>query len=537
MVDDRVRGAAVALCARIARLGWKGRCGFASVLGALSALSLPPVYAVPILVPCFVGLTWLIDAAGTWRGAFAIGWCFGFGFFAAGLYWITEAFLVDAARFGWMAPFALCFGAGVLALETALALALCRRLWRPGFMRIVVLASFWTIAEMFRGTLFAGFPWNPMGSVWTVRAAPLQAASVIGVFGLSWLTVLAAAAPACLADPGTGKRARSVGFAALAILIPLCLFGYGAIRLPEPGPDPGLASLRIVQPDIEQAAKWNPALRRGHVAKQIRMSLEGPDPDLPSVLGDKGLILWAETSVPFGLPLRGDILRALGAATPKGAKMIVGAPRPVPGPAKPRPVYNAAFVLSDHGDVEAVYDKHHLVPFGEYLPLRPLLALLGLEKLARGLGDFSAGSGPRTLAIKGRPSVSILICYEIIFSDRVIDPQNRPGWILNMTNDAWFGSSAGPYQHFAQAKLRAVEQGIPVVRVANGGISAVVDSYGRERARLALGSSGVIDQALPAAIPPPFYSRFGTEIPLCLIISTLASFIFLYRNKGKNDYI
>ena len=322
----------------------------------------------------------------------------------------------------------------------------------------------------------------------------------------------------------------------MAILIPLCLFGYGAIRLPEPGPDPGLASLRIVQPDIEQAAKWNPALRRGHVAKQIRMSLEGPDPDLPSVLGDKGLILWAETSVPFGLPLRGDILRALGAATPRGAKMIVGAPRPVPGPAKPRPVYNAAFVLSDHGDVEAVYDKHHLVPFGEYLPLRPLLALLGLEKLARGLGDFSAGSGPRTLAIRAVRAFRSSSAMKSFFRPRDRS-QNRPGWIVNMTNDAWFGSSAGPYQHFAQAKLRAVEQGIPVVRVANGGISAVVDSYGRERARLAQARAELSIKPCRRRRPPPFYSRFGTGIPLCLIMSTLASFIFLYRNKGKNDYI
>lgn len=517
--------------------GW--RRGFtAFLLGAFVVLALPPVHFVAALVPGFVCLVWLLDGTKTFRQAFALGWWFGFGFFVAGLYWVTEAFLVDAERFGWMAPFALAFGAGALALETGLALGLCRLLWRRGSVfRIFLLTAIWTGAEMLRGAAFTGFPWNLIGSVWTQWGEPLQAAAIIGVFGLSYVSVFAAAAPALLGDQPSLRSAGSfrLVMAASFIILPLMLVAYGSDRLPDGRSNVSFADLRLVQPDIKQADKWKYDRRTGHVAKQIRMGLQGPDPAQPKMLGEKGVIIWAETAVPFGLPLQADVLSALGRSVPKGATMIVGAPRPVRTTEQPRPVYNSAFIISDGGSIQDTYDKHHLVPFGEYLPFRDILRPLGLERLAQGHGDFQPGPGPRTLALNGLPPVSILICYEIIFSGRVVDPDNRPAWILNMTNDAWFGSSAGPYQHFAAAKLRAVEQGLPVVRVANGGISAIIDGFGREQGRLGLGVSGVLDGGLPLALEATPYSKAGSSpiIGIIIVIIVLGIFYSLLHRKKR----
>ena len=500
--------------ARIAVWSLKKRLGGALFLGLLTALAMPPVHVVPVLVPAFVGLVLLLDTAGGWRQGLFLGWVFGFGFFAGGLYWITEAFLVDIERFGWMAPFALVFGAGALAIETAVAAALYVRLRPKGWYRIVLFPALWTLSEVFRGWAFTGFPWNLMGSAWAAWDAPLQIASVIGVFGLSALTVLAAAAPVVLFDPeASSKRRRAV--AALSIVIPIALFAHGALRLPTTWTEAGLASLRLVQPNIIQAEKWKRELRAGHVAKQIRMSLGDDGTGSVNPPPDDALVIWAETSVPFGLPLQSDVVAALGQAVPKSGKLIVGAPRPIRQAERPWPVFNSVFVFGSRGTIEQVYDKHHLVPFGEYLPLRRFLQPLGIDKLAQGLGDFSPGPGPRTLELDGYPDVGVLICYEIIFPDAIVSSDKRPEWLLNMTNDAWFGTSAGPYQHYVAARLRAVEQGLPVVRVANGGITAVIDPFGRESGRLDLGRQALLDMALPPPLSPTPFTRFGS-LPVVL---------------------
>ena len=289
--------------------------------------------------------------------------------------------------------------------------------------------------------------------------------------------------------------------------------------------------LRLVQPNIPQALKWRRELRRSHVQKQLKLSLA------PALAGSGSTplkppthIIWAETSVPYILANTPGLSQVLAAAVPPGGLMIFGAPRASPAGVTPRQLWNSLQAIDDKGRVKGTYDKHHLVPFGEYVPFRDILPI---EKLTAGRQDFSPGPGIRTLAFDGLPPVSPLICYEVIFSGNVVDAENRPQWLLNLTNDAWFGQSFGPYQHFAAARLRAVEEGLPLVRVANTGISGVIDGYGRTIRRLGLGQEGVIDSPLPAALDDrTMYSRFGGWILALMMIFALAGGILLTPNEN-----
>ncbi len=482
------------LARRIAGLaGWRRR-GLALLLGALAAAAQPPLLLVPLLVPAFVGLVWMIDGTARPRAAFALGWWFGVGYFAAGLYWIGLSMLVDAARYAWMIPFAVGGIAAGLALFIGLVAYAVRRSGATGAGRVLVLAAAWTAAEGVRGWILTGFPWNLVGQVWTVSDVMIQAAAVIGTYGLGLLTVLAAAMPAVLGDGGTAPGRRRA--AVLLATLPLGLVAAGgALRLAaaDAATVPGVR-LRIVQPNVPQRLKWAPDRRAANVRQLLEMSR-----------GGDGIthVVWPETAVPYLLASEPRIRAAIAAVVPPGGSVVTGAVRRV-GEGR---LANSLLAIDGRGNVAAVYDKAHLVPFGEYVPFR---SILPIEKIVPNRGDFVPGPGRRTLTLAGLPPFSPLICFEAIFPAAVTDESAPPEWLLNITNDAWFGTSSGPYQHFAASRLRAVEEGLPLVRAANTGISGVVDAYGRVTARLGLGETGVLDVDLPAALAgrTPF-ARYG----------------------------
>jgi len=502
------------LAARLAALtGWR-RAAMAAALGAVGAAALPPVYFVPALVVAFVGLLWLIDGTPGVRAAFATGWWFGFGHFLAGLYWIANALMTDPARYGWLVAPAVLGVSAALAVYVALVAALVR-LAPAGLGRTLALALAWAGAEWLRGILFTGFPWNLVAYSWAAWAAPMQAAALIGPFGLGLLTVLAAALPADLAR---GGRLGSVVAAALVAL----LISGGALRLAG-ATDATVAGvvLRLVQPNVAQNHKWRPKLREALFRRHLALSVG---------TGKATTVIWPETAVPFFLAEEPARRRAIAAVTPPGGLVITGTIRrelPAGGGVR---LFNSVEAIDDRGAVVGVYDKAHLVPFGEYVPLRTLLPI---TKITAGTIDFSAGPGPRTLDLPGLPPVSPLICYEAIFPAGVVDPEKRPQWLLNVTNDAWFGTSSGPYQHFAAALMRTVEQGLPLARAANTGISAVVDAYGRIVARLGLGEGGAIEAPLPVALAPTPYARWGeTAFAALLGLGVLAILGLAARRRG-----
>ncbi|MCH7710227.1 MAG: apolipoprotein N-acyltransferase [Proteobacteria bacterium] len=501
--------------------GWPRRL-VAVGLGVLATAALPPLFAVPLLVVAFTGLVWLIDGAGAARSparaAFAAGWWFGFGHFFTGLYWITNSLLVDADRFGWLVPFAVSGLSAGLAIFPGLAAAAVRLSGARGAGRVLALAVAWTAVEWLRGHILSGFPWNLLATAWVFSDAVSQTVAVIGAYGLSLLTVALAAAPATLGDRLGGGADAGRGRRWAAVVVMTVLFGglwaAGEVRLasaPAEGSDgsmvPGVR-LRLVQANIDQRLKWSPSERAANFGKYLSMT-KGPGFEKVTH------VIWPETAVPYIVARDAEARAAIAAVVPPKGLLISGAIRATAAGVKPFEVWNSAHAIDQSARIVGTYDKFHLVPFGEYMPLR---GVLPLQKITPGAVDFSAGPGPRTLALPGLPPVSLLICFEVIFPGNVLDRGNRPRWLLNLTNDAWFGESTGPYQHFAAARLRAVEEGLALVRSANTGISAVIDPYGRVIARLDLGVEGVLDSPLPLPLEglTP-YARFGDWIFLGLL--------------------
>lgn len=528
-VFDQVADRAYHLRERAARLtGWR-RAALAFALGLCGTAALPPVYALPLVFVAFTGLVWLLEAVprGGWhatRTAFLVGWWFGFGHFFAGFYWLANALLIDAAQFGWMVPFALFGLAGGLALFPAAAAAVHHKSGRRGLAGILVLAVAWTAVEWLRGHVLTGFPWNLIGTVWAGGPTMMQPAALVGLYGLSTLTVLAAALPATLAAPPGAALGRWAGPLAAAALV-LAGWAYGEARLA--GADSAMVpdvQLRLVQPNVPQSLKWDPNARLANFRKSLELT-RGPG------FESRTDIIWAETAVPFVLTdfsQDGAALRAaLAQVIPPHGLMITGALRAERSPQGAFAIWNSLFALDSEGHILDSYDKHHLVPFGEYVPFP---GIFGFTKVAAGAVDFSSGPGPRTLDVSGLPPFSPLICYEAIFPEQVVDPAHRPAWLLNISNDAWFGLSAGPHQHFASARFRTVEQGLPLVRATNDGISAVIDGYGRIVAELGLGETGVLDAPLPHALPPTAYARWGDWTVLGLALVLLAAAALLRRD-------
>ena len=500
--------------------GWR-RSAIAAGLGALAATALPPGHALPVLVVSFTGLVWLIHASRTpWRAALA-GWWFGFAHFIACIYWIGAALLTDPSRFGWLVvPAVVGLSAG-FALFPALAAFAARLPALPLPARVVALAVAWTAAEWLRGTVLGGFPMNLMGTVWAPSVGMIQGAALAGVYGLSFVTVLAAAAPAALAMPRTderlGRRPWLLPAVAFALLAAVWVGGQARLAL-APGQVPTDVDLRLVQANIKQSLKWKEGERAAALALHVRLSHQ-PGREAADV------VIWPEAAATFYVDESRPVRAFVSQAAPPGGHLITGAPRRTRSAGRTIAYWNSLHVLDPQGEFGASYDKHHLVPFGEYVPLRSLIPLPLLSYGARG---HSPGPGPRTLEVPGLPPFSPLICYEAIFPGAVVAdegaPGERPAWLINVTNDAWFGHTAGPYQHFQAARLRAVEEGMPLVRAANTGISAVVDSYGRVVGRLGLGEAGVLDAPLPPALdtPPPMARLGGWTLAILLLLASAA---------------
>jgi apolipoprotein N-acyltransferase len=497
-----------------ARRGWRAPVT-AAALGALAAAALPPLHLVPVLWLAFPGLLLLADSRPGWRGAFGVGWAWGFGHFVAGLYWISHALLTEADRFAWLVPLAVPGIAAVLALFVAVPVVLAR-LWPEGWPRVLAFAGLWTLAEIARGVVLTGFPWNLLGTVWAFGALPVQGAAWIGTHGLSALTVLLACLPL-----GGGRAAWAVGG---AILAGGAVFGLVRLAAEEPAPAP--VALRIVQGNIAQAHKWRDDLRIVHFRRYLAMTAAVPPPERET---ERLVVIWPETASPYMLD-NDATARALAAgALPGEGVLIAGSvriERAGEGAEPPVRVWNSLLAIGSATDVLARYDKHHLVPFGEYVPLRRWLPV---ETVVPGNLDFSAGPGPRTLAVAGVPPFSPLICYEVIFPGEVVAEGARPAWLLNLTNDAWFGVSSGPYQHLAAARMRAVEEGLPLVRAANTGISAVFDARGRLVASLGLNRTGVVAAPLPSARAATPFADAGVWVPLVLALVLAAAATGLSR--------
>jgi len=499
---------------RVAGLaGWRGR-GLAAILGALATAAMPPLHLVFLLIPAFAGLLWMLAETRTWRAAFGVGWWFGLGHFATGLYWIANALLVQPEQYAWLIPFAVVGLAGVTAVFPALAAVMVRTLGPRGIGGVLILAAAWTATEWLRSWVLTGFPWNLMGTVWVFNDAMIQSAALFGTFGLGLMTVAIAAMPAILGETDVSTRRAAVALCGALILL-AAAWGGGAARLADATsasvPD---VTLRLVQPNIPQKLKWKRDLRDRNLAEQVALSLRKPVGNAPTH------VIWAETAATFFLGHDEARRNFLAKAAPPGGLVIVGAPRRTPTGEKPYRVWNSLQALDGSGHIVGGFDKFHLVPFGEYIPFRPWLTI---PNLTAGRQDFSPGDGLATLSLPGLPPVSPLICYEVIFPGSVVRRDDRPAWMLNLTNDAWYGVSSGPYQHLAAARMRAVEEGLPLVRVANTGISAVIDAYGRTVGELGLEQPGVLDAPLPVAIEPTLFSRYGNAVGLAIALLVLAA--------------
>ncbi|WP_232796520.1 apolipoprotein N-acyltransferase [Roseovarius salinarum] len=486
------------------------RLCLSAAAGALAALGQAPLGVWPATLVGFAALFALSRESGHWRTAAALGWAGGAGYFALSLSWIVEPFLVDAARHGWMAPFALVFLSGGLALFWAAAFGLARAVGGGA----VAWGGALVLAEAARGRVLTGFPWAQPGHAW-IDTPMLQWVSVTGALGLTAIT--AAGAAALWALLAGQWRAGGTGLAVVAIL-----YATGPLVAPPAGAGPDAPVVRLVQPNAPQHEKWDPAKARGFFDRQIgftRQPGEGGRPDL---------IVWPETAIPVPYNHAARTLEAISTAA-GGAQVALGIQR-----RQDRRLYNSLIVLGTNGKVRSLYDKHHLVPFGEYIPFGDVLGQYGLRGLAAQDGHgYSPGPGPQLIGMGDLGRALPLICYEGVFPRDVAAAPGRADFILLVTNDAWFGRVSGPYQHLAQARLRSVEQGLPMVRVANTGVSAVIDAAGRITARLPLGQAGWRDAALPPALPPTPYARMGDwPVPAAALLALLLAGALRRRTAG-----
>ncbi|RFP85772.1 apolipoprotein N-acyltransferase [Rhodobacteraceae bacterium 63075] len=470
----------------------KGRMALAALAGATASLGLAPFELWPIALFGLAFLFVIAPSASGRKQAFWTGWAAATGYFAVALAWIVEPFFVDPWRHGWMAPFALVLLAGGLALFWGAAFAAAHR------KGPLALAAALALAELARAYLLTGFPWALIGYLWLPSPMALYGAW-IGPHGLTLLTLLIAA--------GLSLRVTGNRLAAYGVLFATVLLLSVAPRLIAPAPEPGEDAplIRLIQPNAAQREKWDPDLIPLFYERQLGYTRAGDEasrrPDL---------VVWPETAIPWLLSRAGPALDQISEAAGP-APVVLGVQR-----FEGRALHNSLLLIGPDGSQEALYDKHHLVPFGEYIPYGDALGRFGIAGLAAQAGNgYAPGPGPRTIEIGGIGTALPLICYEAVFPQDVRGAPERPDLLLQITNDAWFGRFSGPYQHLDQARMRAIEQGLPMIRAANTGISALIGPRGEVRASLALGEAGFLDAPLPAPLPPTPYARSG-DLPALL---------------------
>lgn len=472
----------------------------AFILGALMTLSTPPIGAFFVLLLCVPGLIWLTQHSKTKTETFLTGWAFGAGYFIFGLYWVSFALFVDIQQFWWVLPFSAILGPAVVALYYALVPLLVWRYRKNSTAYALMFVAAWALIEWVRGHAFTGFPWNLPGYTWDHVLPVMQASAAVGIYGVTLLTLLWAALPAL------GKK-----FAPLLLISFLFVAGAGMVRLAlHPTMQLGDNTVRIVQPNIPESLKWSRTDL--HINFMHTLGLSSQPTQLKQPLT---FIVWPETSLmPDQLPSP-MTMQLYKTNLPKGSTALLGSLRVADGQ-----FYNSVTVIDPHMKVLGNYNKHHLVPFGEYMPFRKYLNMTPIgNRVADVIGDFTRGPGVTTLTVgDALPRPSPLICYEAIFPGAVARTDDRPDWLVNVTNDGWYGKTVGPHQHFESARVRAVEEGLPLVRAANTGISATIDPLGRIIGLEPLGKTGVVDTVLPAPLPPTLYARFGDTLFFLMLV-------------------
>ncbi len=486
------------------------RYALAALAGVLSAFAMPPYGAFPVLFLTLPVVVWLLDGVGAAGGRLAVakaslvlGWWFGFGYFLSGLWWIGAAFLVDAAAHAWLMPVAVVALPMALACFYAVGFWVARLLWSSGMGRIFALAFGLGGADLVRGHVFTGFPWNSFGYALADTGLIGQWAAFIGVEGLTYCVLVIFALPALMTDR-VGKTAWRPLMSAFAVL--LVMAGAGAIRLFGTETTYTDMAVRVMQPNVPQDEKFRPERKSEIMEHYLALSDEATSPERQGI-ADIDLLIWPESAFPFFLNRTPDALAAIAAALPERTTLLTGAARAdrLEAESEQPRFTNSVHMINGQGVIQESYDKVRLVPFGEFVPFENILEKIGISHLVEMPGGFSPGDRPRTIKLPNGLGVGALICYEAIFPWGNIDSAEKPDLLVNVTNDAWFGLTPGPYQHLAQARVRAIELGLPLIRAANTGISAVIDPYGRIVSRLDLGITGVLDTWVPQSLDSTFY--------------------------------
>ena len=497
------------------------RKALAFIVGAVGATALAPIGFWPAGFLFLTPAAWLLEgSASPWRGgdrgaaAFSDGWFWGWGYFVAGLWWMGAACLVEPDRYAWAIPFAVLGVPAGLAFFPAVGFAAARMLRSRGFPAGVALTLGLGVSEWLRAVALTGFPWNEIGMILGQNAVFAQIASVVGLHGLTLIALLVFSAPAAIYGAESRFRAFAPPLLALAALAAMWAFGFQRLSGPATEFVAGV-KLRLMQPNIAQNADFSPENKDAILRRYFALSDRATSPTTGGV-ADVTHLLWPESAFPFLLTRDAEALSKIVDFLKGGTVLVTGASRAeaTDVPAAPFRYFNSVLVVDRKGVEASRYDKRKLVPFGEFLPFAGLFERAGITHFVHLPGGFDAGSGDRRLHVPGLPTALPMICYEAIFPDEIgslLQPSTeRPGWILNVTDDSWFGITSGPYQHYSQARLRAIELGLPLVRVSNSGISAVIDGLGREIATLPLGEEGVLDARLPKASPPTLQSRFAS---------------------------
>ncbi|MBV6634151.1 MAG: apolipoprotein N-acyltransferase [Alphaproteobacteria bacterium] len=484
---------------------WK-RMGLAFLLGALAVLSLAPLNFLPALPIAWIGFAWLFDGVTTKRGGFATAWAFGFGYLAFGLYWISAALFTDIGKYWWLVPFAVTLLPAGLAIFWGLAGLAVTASGAKGTGRFLALVAAFTLAEFLRGTVLTGFPWNLVGYGLAGSEALLQGAALISSYGLSLFAIAVPLALATLCQGKVEARLR-LALPLLAIIGTVALWSWGAARLSDnPTTYHASTTVRLIQPNVQQTEKWDAENRREILNRLITLSTQPPDDDGDTI---PPIIIWPETAVPYALGIDEAARTAVSLAIPYDGYLLTGTPHREPlendneeGGFR---YHNSVITLNAAGDALGRYDKVKLVPFGEFLPLRSILRPLGMDAIAAGSSDFSPGQRLDAtylppLLPPSLPRPLPMVCYEVIFPGLFSGAVSSADWIVTVTNDAWFGATAGPHQHFFSARMRAIETGLPVVRVANTGISGVIDGHGRVLVQSAINTADVLDMPLPKPV-------------------------------------